>query len=292
MNILLLGASGFVGHALSRALVAAGHDIRPISRRHGVNVSALVQPQAWRPWLQGVDAVVNAVGIITPGAGQHFDVLHTRVPQALFRACAQEGVRRVIQISAMGADERAFSAFHLSKRAADDALRGMDLEGVVLRPSLIHGPGGASAGLFMRMARWPCIPVLGDGDQAIQPVHISDVVDAVRSCLVSPQPPQTVDVVGPQTFSMAQWLQTLRQAQGLGAAALLPVPWPLALAAARVLGRMPPFFPLLTLDNLRMLRGGGGAGYSVEPLAALVGRPPRPWTAARLSLLDEEGEMA
>jgi uncharacterized protein YbjT (DUF2867 family) len=292
MNILLLGASGFVGRALSRTLRAAGHEIRPISRRHGVNVSAFRQPQAWQPWLQGVDAVINAVGIITPGAGQHFDVLHTQVPQALFRACVQVGVRRVIQISALGTDERAFSAFHLSKRAADDALRGMDLDGFVLRPSLIHGRGGASAGLFMRMARWPRIPVLGDGGQAIQPVHISDVVAVVQACLVSPQPPQTVDVVGPQTFSMAQWLQTLRQAQGLGAAGVLPVPWPLALTAARMLGRLPPFYPLLTQDNLRMLRGGGGAGYSVDPLTALLGCPPRAWTPARLSLLDDEGEAA
>lgn len=87
------------------------------------------------------------------------------------QACATAKVRKVVQMSALGADDTAFSAYHLSKRAADDCLRGLDVDGLVLRPSLVYGPGGQSAALFMRVAAWPLIPVLGDGQQMRQPVR-------------------------------------------------------------------------------------------------------------------------
>src|SRR5690606_24044460 len=144
--------------------------------------------------------------IIGEHSSQRFTVLQTQAPSALFRACAQAGVRRVLQISALGADETAFSAYHLSKRSADNCLRSLDLDWFVLRPSLIYGPGGKSADLFMRMATLPWIPVIGNGQQTLQPVHISDVVLTVMKSLTSPVAKQTLDIVGPDTVTFAEWL--------------------------------------------------------------------------------------
>ncbi len=269
MNVLLTGANGFIGRNLAAALVAAGHRVIPASRNKGIDFCRMLSSGDWLAHLEGMDAVINCVGIIGESGKQRFEPLHTLAPSALFHACVEAGVRRVLQISALGADDRAFSAYHLSKRAADDTLRSLELDWFVLRPSLIYGLGGESSRLFMRLARLPLIPVIGNGQQMIQPVHISDVVATLMHSLTSPEPRQTLDIVGTETISFAQWLQTMRQAQGLPQARLLGFPLQLAMLAAGV-GRY--FNPMLQPENLRMLQ----TGYQADPrpLIRFLGRPP------------------
>jgi len=269
MNILLTGASGFIGRNIAAALAAAGHQIKPVSRNHGIDIAVMTTPAHWLPHLKNIDAVINCVGIIGETGSQRFEPLHTLAPSALFRACAQAGIRRVLQISALGADETAFSAYHLSKRAADDALRRLDLDWFVLRPSLIYGKGGKSADLFMRLATLPLLPVIGDGSQRLQPVHISDVVATVMHCLTSRETKRTLDIVGTETITFTEWLQWIRLAQGLSPAPVLHVPFQLALAFARVARR---FNPMLQPENLRMLQTGYWA--DVAPLVHFLGREP------------------
>lgn len=269
MRILLTGASGFIGSALKSALERQGHQVVPVARRLGMDFNRMQSAADWLPLLVGIEAVINAVGIIAEGRGQRFDVIHHHAPQALFNACQQAGVRRVVQISALGADERAITAYHLSKRAADDCLRRLPLDWFVLRPSLVYGKGGASSGLFMQLARLPLVPLVGSGEQPVQPLHVSDVVATVLRCLAVDGGQRSLDLVGPQVFSFAQWLQQMRSSQGLGAARFMHIPVPLALAACQ-LGRF--ISPLLQPDNLRMLQMGSTA--AVEPLRDFLGRSP------------------
>lgn len=269
MNILLTGASGFIGRNIATALVVAGHRIVPLSRSSGIDFCRMLSPADWLPHLDGIDAVINSVGIIGESGNQRFETLHTLAPSALFRACAQAGVRRVVQISALGADETAFSAYHLSKRAADDCLRSLDLDWFVLRPSLIYGLGGKSAGLFMRLAALPLIPVIGDGRQELQPVHIGDVVGTAMHALTSAKVRQTLDIVGSETFTFAEWMQIMRQAQGLQRARLFHFPIPLAMAIARIGCHIN---PILHPENLRMLQAGYWADF--RPLMQFLGRAP------------------
>lgn len=270
MNILLTGASGFIGRNIATALAAAGHQVTPVSRSNGIDFCHMLSPADWLPHLERVDAVINSVGIIGESGSQRFEPLHTLAPSALFRACSQAGVRRVLQISTLGTDETAFSAYHLSKRAADDCLRSLDLDWFVLRPSLIYGRGGKSADLFMRLAALPLIPVIGDGQQKLQPVHISDVVATAMHSLMSSKVRQTLDIVGTETITFAEWLQTMRQAQGLPHAPLFHFPFQLAMALTRV-GRY--FNPMLQPENLRMLQAGYWADF--RPLERFLGRMPR-----------------
>ena len=277
MNILLTGAGGFIGSNIASALVAAGHRVRSASRRDKVDFCRMQKVADWLPYLDGIDAVINSVGIIGETGTQRFASLHSTAPSALFRACAHAGVRRVLQISALGADESAFSAYHLSKRAADDCLRSLDLDWVVLRPSLVYGHGGRSAALFMRLAALPLIPVIGDGQQNLQPVHISDVVATVLHSLTATKTRQTLDIVGCETITFAEWLQWMRYAQGLPRARLLRIPFALALAGAR-LGRY--FEPIVQPENLRMLQQGYWA--DVRPLQQFLGRMPLAFDPALL----------
>lgn len=268
-TILLTGASGFIGSNLFAALVQQGYEVRALSRRTGHDFSQLIHPKDWRPHLAGVDAVINAVGIIAETASQRFETLHHLAPTALFRACQSKGIRRVIQISALGADEQATTPYHLSKKAADDELRSLPLEWFVLRPSLVFGDGSRSLRLFQRLAGLPLIPLIGDGGQRVQPVHIDDLVAVVLNTLKSNPPCLTLDLVGPREFRLREWLLALRARQGKSPTHTLAIPISLVKAGFS-LGRH--FSPLLHPDNLNMLLRGNTA--DATPLADFLGRQP------------------
>src|SRR5215212_1773242 len=133
MRVLVTGASGFIGHALADALARQGHEVLRASRSGEVAVDFARVPDAswWLAKLSGVDAVVNAVGILRERAGQSFEALHARAPVELFRACAQLRIATVVQVSALGADAGAQSRYHLSKKTADDALRALPLDAAI-----------------------------------------------------------------------------------------------------------------------------------------------------------------
>src|SRR4051812_33365609 len=125
MLILLTGASGFIGLHLLAALRAAGHVVTAAGRRQLPGVPMVhadftrdTDAAVWMPRLKDVDVVINAVGILRETGQQSFEFTHARTPIALFEACAQSGVQRVIQISALGADSGTTGYFR-SKHAAD-----------------------------------------------------------------------------------------------------------------------------------------------------------------------------
>lgn len=262
--ILVVGASGFIGARVADALETDGHAVRRASRP-AVDL-ARDDVQAWRGRLDGIRVVVNCAGIFRAPA-QEFDAVHVRGAIALFTACAERGVR-VVHFSALGADDSAASAFHRSKKAADEALLALDVPSIVLQPSLVYGVGGASARLFATLASMPLIALPGGGRQRIQPVHVDDVVDAVRAVVRQDFfPRRRLALVGPAPVTLREYLWQLRAGLGLGRARLLNVPMAVVrVTAAAGLG-------LLDRDSLAMLERGNTADASA--LRALLGREPR-----------------
>ena len=269
MKILLTGGNGFIGSHIAEALQEAGHEVVIVARSHGMDFKEMLTAADWLPYLQGVSVVINSVGIIAQTGGQRFDALHTQAPIALFKACIKADVKRIIQISALGADDTAFTPYQESKKKADDYLRSLPVDWFILRPSLVYGKGGKSTALFEHMANLPCIPVIEQGAQQIQPVHIVDVVDAVLACLVTKSTQRTIDVVGPDVFSFANWLQHLRLKKGKKATCTFSIPLTMMLGFS-YFGRF--VVPLFHPDNFRMLEQGSTA--DVQPLCQLLGRMP------------------
>lgn len=143
----------------------------------------------WRSRLEGVDAVINCAGILETRPGQSIEAIHSKAPKALFDACLAADVGRVIQISALGAEPMAGTAYASSKHEADLHLLRLALDGTVVRPSLAHAPAGSYGGtsLFRALAALPwLVPVVGRGDQAFQPIHMADLAEGVRRLVERP----------------------------------------------------------------------------------------------------------
>lgn len=278
MKILVCGASGFIGQALVARLRSAGHvvirGVRRPTEPHDVaiNYATDIDPGLWSPRLEGIDAVVNAVGIIAERPGATFENLHDRAPKALFEACARAGVRRVVQISSLGA-ETGDTAYFSSKSAADHALMASTLEWQVLRPSLVFGEAGASASAFRMLASMPVIilPAL-PANARFQPVHIDDLADAVvRALEPGIAAGQQVNCVGAASHTLPELLGLYRQAFRLGRALWLQVPATIMAATARIADLVPG--SALNAATWRMLAQGSSA--DAGRFAAFLGREPK-----------------
>jgi len=166
MMVLIAGASGFIGARLAAACVAAGDTVVCASRngrepglpgtRHArLDYTAMPAAERLAEMLDGVDVVVNAVGILRERGAQTFEALHVTGPAALFSAAARAGVRRIVQVSALGAEDGASARYHSSKHRADLALATLPVDWVIVQPSLVYGAGGTSARLFEFLASLP-----------------------------------------------------------------------------------------------------------------------------------------
>ncbi|MGO9446855.1 MAG: SDR family oxidoreductase [Thiobacillaceae bacterium] len=287
MNILLCGADGFVGGALAVELMRGGHRVtRGVhTPRHpgdlAMDYRADTTVAAWLPRLANIDAVINAVGILREQQPDDFDRIHHRTPAALFEACQQAAVRRVVQISALGT---ASTPYLSSKRAADAVLRKTRAAGVVLRPGLIYGPNGASTRFFLTLASLP-LQAHPRGAGEVQPVHVDDVVEAVvRLIEGAPCGGGLLELPGPRRLSYADWLATYRAGLGLAPARVVSIPAPLMALGARISGLIPN--SLLSATTWAMLRSGNTG----DPTAALA-LLHRPLTAPEQFIRPNDAEL-
>lgn len=282
MKVLLCGARGFIGRHIAAALRATGHEVlATVSGQPGpgelrVDFARDTTAAAWLPRLAGIDAVVNAVGVLRDTPRRPIAAVHLLTPMALFAACAQAGVRRVLHVSALGIDA-SDTPYARTKRAAELQLQERtdagQLDGVVLRPSVVYGPGGASASLFDLLALSPLLPLPGPTLRSrIQPVHVDDLAQAVVQLLGARRAFNgSVAVVGPRAMSLADFIGELRSARGHRVARTLVLPEWLTRTSAR-LGDACPVTPWGS-QTLALLCADNTADASA--IRDLLGREPR-----------------
>jgi uncharacterized protein YbjT (DUF2867 family) len=296
MKVLVIGALGFIGRQVVASLVGHGHEVVAGVRsgRRGelpVGVDAVdcdlardTDPAQWRPRLHGVDAVVNAGGLLK-GSPELLDAVHCQTPLALARAAAELGMKCFVQISALG-DPRD-GDFIASKHCGDQALLACGMPVTVLRPSLVYALAGSYGGssLLRALAAAPWwIPVPGFGRQLIQPLHVHDLAEIVVAALerdaptaaneLSPDLASIHPVVGPEQLQLGQFLRSLRRWLRLPDARLLPVPMPL-LRLAGALGDRLGDGPLGSAMVRMVARGNAATLADHVRLQEQFGQAPR-----------------
>lgn len=248
MKVLVTGANGFIGAHVVSALAEAGFSVvRAVRSPDGygvpsgdirnvaVDFNADTVPAAWMPRLAGADAVVNCAGILQRRRGQDMRAIHVDAPIALFQACESAGIRRVIQVSAMGTG--ADTEFARTKHACDQHLSTLDLDWIILKPSLVFAEGSYGGTSLLRgLAGLPgYVPLIGDGRQVFRPIHARDLANGVVSLLKQADIRQvTLEPAGPQELTLREILLCYRHWLGFGEARFMPVPLPLVRLVAKL----------------------------------------------------------
>lgn len=285
-RVFVAGGTGFVGRHVLRGLLGAGLAVTALVRAgHGGSLGAAAgarlhlieaewtRPATWAGFVAGHAVAINCVGIIRERPGASFEAVHTRAAVALCHAAATGGVGQLVQLSALGADARAVSAFQRTKRAADDAALAGPVPAVVLRPSLIYGPGDHSMSFFERLAALPVAPVPGDGRYRVQPIHVDDIVRAVLDATTRPGRHGVYDVGGGSVLTFDALLEALARRRGRSSVPKLHLPWPLMRGVACLTDRIG--HGPITTGELRMLRRGSVADNTAFGRA--FGFSPRPF---------------
>lgn len=230
MRILLLGASGFIGSELARALQHAGHVVTGLGRDASLgnrilpglawitaDLRDLQQAGAWRRHLAGIDQVINASGVLQTGLRDDVEAVQVGAVRALLAAARDEGVSHFIQISATNADLAAASKFMATKGAADAAVAASGLSYTVLRPGLVIGRNAFGGSEMLRMtASLPGILPEVRCTGAVQCIAMCDLIEAVLRSVEHPDSAQgSFDLVEPEGRSLAEITALHRRWLGL-----------------------------------------------------------------------------
>ena len=288
--ITLIGGGGFLGRYVAQELLRTGaririaqrdpsqaHSLKPLSRLGQTQFvpASITHPASLARAIEGADGVVNLVGIL---AGD-FEAIHVEGARNAATAAAHAGVGSFVQVSAIGADPRAASAYGASKGRGEQAASAAFPAATNIRPSIVFGAEDNFVNRFAAMiSRLPAMPVVRPNVR-FQPVWAADVARAIAAAALDPEAHggATYELGGPQALSMAELNRWIAEAIGR-APRQIPLPDAVAGAMARFGGWLPgaPItwdqWLMLQQDNVASgaLPGFEAFGFEPKPLAAVA----------------------
>lgn len=277
MKVAITGATGFVGGALARALLAEGIELialaRPTSQRdHLADLPItwcegdVTEPATLKGFLDSADGLIHAAGMLgqagVPEATYHH--LHVQGTENVLAAAAQANLGRILYVSSPGvlgpiigppADETAPLApsnpYERSKAAAEAVALRYAANGLTVtigRPEFIYGPGDRHVlGLFRAVQRGLFFYIDG-GRHHCSPTYIDDATNGLLRAFHNGRPGEIYHIIGPRPVTFREFGETIAQALGVRPP-WLSLPKPIAWLGAAVLetiGRLTPITPPLT----------------------------------------------
>ena len=285
MKILVTGGTGYVGPKVVHALRARGHDVRALVRDLGdaktleawgceLSEGDVTDPESLRAGVEDIECVVHLVAIIK-GSPEAFERVMAQGTRDLVAAAAAAGVRRFVLMSALGTSEenRDLVPYYRAKWDMEQAVKASTLEYVVFRPSFVFGSDGGVLPMFVRQVRWsPVTPVVGEGNQRLQPIWVDDVAaffaESVSAAGVGGR---TFELGGPDVVSWNELFDRIRSVLGKRRPTL-HIPVGLLRAGATMTDWLP--FAPITRDQLKMLVEGGDQVCDLTPAIEAFGVTP------------------
>ncbi|CAN7316672.1 complex I NDUFA9 subunit family protein [Caulobacter sp. LjRoot300] len=280
--VTVFGGSGFVGGQVVRALAKAGHRVRVAVRNPNLAyrmrmlgdvgqievVQANVRnvPSVARA-VDGAEAVVNLVGVLWESGRQKFQTLHVMGARTIAEQAKGAGAKRLVQVSALGADVDSSSKYQRTKAEGEAAVRAVFPGAVVIRPSVVFGAEDKFFNKFGQMAAlFPALPLIGGGETKFQPVYVGDVAAVVARAVSSPAAEGlTYELGGPAVYSFKALMELILRETGRNRL-LAPIPFFAAGLIGKV-GDLSPIAPPLTSDQVESLRTDNVADHGLPGLA-------------------------
>ncbi|WP_029077220.1 complex I NDUFA9 subunit family protein [Kaistia adipata] len=266
--VTVFGGSGFIGRHVVRALAKRGWRVRVAVRRpdlagHVQPLGAVgqimpVQANLRYRWsvdraIEGADAVVNLVGILSESGRQNFNAVHDFGARAVAEATRAAGIPILVHQSALGADLKSESAYARSKAKGEAAVLETMPDAVIIRPSIVFGPEDSFFNRFGDLARIsPILPLIGGGETKLQPVFVGDVAEAIARAVEGQLAGGTVYELGGPEVKTFRGCMELLLAEIDRSPLLVSVPWSVAHYGATFAQLLPN--PLLTVDQVRLLK--------------------------------------
>lgn len=250
LRIFIVGANGFIGSYITAKLLKEGHEV--VCAVRDVEAVKLKFPSAGIVYfdlnkdipsgivqeLKTIDVVVNVAGLLQSSGKNKIDNVHFNGPKKLFDTCVEVGIKKIIHISALGIESENTTDYALSKKLADNYLKTLNnIDWVILQPSLVYASGCyGGTSLFRALSTLPFfIPLVGDGSQKFQPIHMDDLTAIVSFCVNKDDKIQEViKLVGPEVVSMKEILTNFRRWLGLKSASHIKIPLSLIRIGAKI----------------------------------------------------------
>lgn len=293
--LLLTGATGLVGSALLRRLIAEGTPVRCLVRdprrlgaqrvRVQIALGDLTDPPSFRNAMRGVHTVVHLAASIRDQPRGSIEELNGIATWRMVQAAQRQGMERFVFFSVLGASTHHRARFFRAKALAEQAVREASLHSTVFAPSIVYAPGDPWLTLLERMALLPVIPVSGRGRAKYQPIWAEDVADCVIAALRTPatadrDATERFELAGPQTLSHNEIVRLVLRSQNRNRP-LLHIPTPIVSRGLRLLQATLGQRAFATWDEAELMevpmlsaRGTGDAeslGVTPQSMRAVLG---------------------
>jgi NADH dehydrogenase len=291
--LLLTGATGLLGHAVVRRLVAQGTPVRCLVRdprrlgaervRVQLAIGDLADPASWRNALRGVDTVVHLAGGARDQPRATVEELNGLAAWRLLRAAERVGAQHFLWLAPLGATPHHPMRMQRAKALAAAAIAEADIPTTTLAHSLIYAPGDRHLRWIERLGYLPAVPLVGRGIARTQPLWAEDAADCVLAALgKTPDGHARHELAGPDTLTQRELVKLVLAASGRRRRTV-PIPLVGLRAALGAEETLAGPTALVTWDEAQLLAvemlsatGSAGAealGVSPRPMGQVLGVP-------------------